>query len=125
MIILYLYFYLQRKTKLDELLETTIEKITQYSQRICYLEDAFSILVFLINSTDCWIISLFSSSNDNPLAYFMLSAFFRIDSNIFTSFSGKIFKCDTISLVGSSKALNSNCNSIYSRIMVNSSIIFF
>ena len=73
--ILYLYFYLQRKTKLDELLETTIEKITQYSQRICYLEDSFSILVFLINSTDCWIISLFSSSNDNPFAYFMLSAF--------------------------------------------------
>ena len=76
MIILYLYFYLQRKTKLDELLETTIEKITQYSQRICYLEDeTFSILVFLINSTDCWIISLFSSSNDNPFTYFMLSVF--------------------------------------------------
>ena len=59
--ILYLCFYLQRKTKLDELLETTIEKITQYSERIYYLEDSFfSILVFLINSTYCLFISLFS-----------------------------------------------------------------
>ena len=101
--ILYLYFYLQRKTKLDELLETTIEKITQYSERICYLEDSFfSILVFLINSTDCWIISLFSSSNDNPFIFYVICFFFRIASNIFTSFSGKFFKYDRISLVGSS-----------------------
>ena len=74
--ILYLYFLFTKKTKLDELLETTIEKNNSvFSKDMLFRKIHFSILVFLINSTDCWIISLFSSSNDNPSTYFMLSAF--------------------------------------------------
>ena len=97
----------------------TIEKIILDFEMKYYLEDSFfSILVFLIYSTDCFIISLFSSSNDNPLAYLMLSAFLRIDSSILVSSSFSFLSCLIISEVGNSNALNSNRNSVYSLIMV-------
>ena len=67
-----------------------------------------------MNSFDFFILSLFSSSNDSPFAYLILSAFCKTNSNFDNRSESSCVRFLIISEVGNSNAWKLNRFSVYS-----------